>query len=438
MTNPVPFTKLHPVDATIDATVEIIDAEEVVTGTETKSVVKRPPDSTAITQEFLVCYSNFVGAPIEGVLLWETQAFHAYEKAPSDSNPWLKVGCVGVGGLATIAGVNALFSKNPVQPVIQAAQVLLPNLSPKSSVRPSRSPRIPATATVGSGAFMPEFSGSAQASNALLPKINVAPVISPAIRAPLPAQVIRQQQAGLVAGLGSPVSNSLARLAQPRLAPSLPSKKLAALNQRLPKKRALVQRPVAMGSVARSKVQKVPSRPVLDSLPRAVPESSQRVAPVRSTPMPPNQPIQNTAPLPLLTPNPAVIQSPEPLVSQLPKATVVKEQNGTAPSKKRQVVISAVVAPSLTQEINTAQTIQDFLQLSQKIPSESKIAILSLTPQAAIAVPNTPKLAEFQVFRLPTATYQKVWMALTQAKEQEVPNYGFIDYQQKAIILPAS
>lgn len=129
-------------------------------------------------------------------------------------------------------------------------------------------------------------------------------------------------------------------------------------------------------------------------------------------------------------------------------------------------VFSINPSPQVHQAIATAQTLQDFLKLSQKIPENAQ-AVLSLTPQAALAVPNAPMVANlpatgeqsgpqdqtgsqnqtpatehslpsFQVFRLPATLYQKAWIALTQTNGQAaVPTHGFIDYQERAIVLPS-
>jgi hypothetical protein len=98
------------------------------------------------------------------------------------------------------------------------------------------------------------------------------------------------------------------------------------------------------------------------------------------------------------------------------------------------------ISNSLQQSIAGAQTIQDFMALSPKIPKDLHVAVVPLTSQAAIAVPTTEEFGQFQVFRFSKALYDKTWAMLTRTTNstQPSPTNGFIDYQQRAIILPAS
>jgi hypothetical protein len=103
-------------------------------------------------------------------------------------------------------------------------------------------------------------------------------------------------------------------------------------------------------------------------------------------------------------------------------------------------VLSGQISVSLQHSISNARTIQDFIKLLPKIPKEMQVAVLSLTSQAAIAVPKADEFERFQIFRFPKVTYQKAWALLTQSKDsnQALPPYGFIDYHRQVIVLITS
>jgi hypothetical protein len=131
---------------------------------------------------------------------------------------------------------------------------------------------------------------------------------------------------------------------------------------------------------------------------------------------------------------------------QLPeKAGLSESLNSFQPSHENLIKeISQIggadqVSESVQSAIASAETIHDFIQLSAKIPQDRR-TVLSLTPQAAIAIPASKQFEQFQVFRVPKAAYEKAWSELSRSTPvaQPEPTYGFIDYQKRFIVLVSS
>jgi hypothetical protein len=139
-------------------------------------------------------------------------------------------------------------------------------------------------------------------------------------------------------------------------------------------------------------------------------------------------------------PNPeqsvAASTAPAKVVNQHPSSP----ENKVSSEQSLSHAFGGKISDSLQQSIAGAQTIQDFMALSPKIPKDLHVAVVPLTSKAAIAVPTTEEFGQFQVFRFSRTLYDKTWAMLTKTTNSNHPSptNGFIDYQQRAIILPAS
>lgn len=85
----------------------------------------------------------------------------------------------------------------------------------------------------------------------------------------------------------------------------------------------------------------------------------------------------------------------------------------------------------------TPRSIQDFLELSDQLNSRSQPAQLPLTRLAASEAADFNYLEQFLVFRLSAEEYRNLWLGRTFERAGETaPQYGFIDYRHRAIVLP--
>jgi hypothetical protein len=106
------------------------------------------------------------------------------------------------------------------------------------------------------------------------------------------------------------------------------------------------------------------------------------------------------------------------------------------------------VSQSLNQAIHSAQSIQDFLQLSQRLKSELKNSsqiseqaiVLPLTMQAAVQALTSSQVEHLQVIHLSEADYQNAWAGLSHVQKKAIPapEFGFVDYQRQAIVIPSA
>jgi hypothetical protein len=455
---------------TID--VQAIAIDKAIERNAASALIK--PTDDAATRAFLTYYEAFLGAPDNDQILWQSQEFYgSQEERPPTlwSRPLMKVGVVG-GGLATLAISGALVPRETVQSVTAAARKLIA-AQPKASTPRAKASVASKFNSIAPASSIAEFSNSSTAS---IPKVQVPRVVSPAIRAPLPGQVISRQTVEVGSGShsaglkGMTAPSTQNKQGRPAASPNASNSLIAnrqpnsptARNSGLPS----LASPALLDSLASKQLSTTVPQPS-DSLSaltfqdNAQPKPSSQAS--TSTPMPPTEETKTF--LPSIGAGSATQNAkPSEVVRLLPTlaASMILQNAGRSPTASlnlpqtapnatsaaktknllevKQKAISGTLSQPLNQAINSAQTIQDFLKLSQKIPTSASVAIVSLTLQAAIAVPNSGQLESFQVFRLPSVTYQKAWLALTQRVERSdsAPQYGFIDYQQRAIVLPSS
>jgi hypothetical protein len=384
-------TRLSKLNLTQPSTLE--DVSEAASESATSASVASthsdsPHDTEQAVQIFLKHYEVFVEASVENPMVWQSHAFSGDREANLGMiSPWMILGVLGVGGTGVLVAANALWLHNDAPP---ASLQTLP-LRKDSS----KTPIIPANQIAPSS---PDAEFSPPVAN--FDRIQVQRIVSPSIRAPLPGQVIRQQGTTIVNSVPASVIKPKREAVQP-------------------------QKPPEVANAAKSEAPVKPAETVSAS----------------TTPMPPQVEPAKLEPAKLepakLAP---VTRSPDPASSaqsaavhqQIVKILVAQ----VTASRANQQVFSAQVPQPLKQSISSAKTLDDFLQLSPKIP-EMDVAIVSLTPQAASAVAEIKELKDFQVFRFSQPTYQKAWALLTHAKDQNTtsPAHGFIDYQQRAIVL---
>jgi hypothetical protein len=457
----------------------------------TESIVRRNifqelPDEAAILQDFLIHYAAFMGITPEDGMAWQAPFLPRDEPTVMKGRIGFKVGVAGVAGLATIAAGGALLPKDAIQALAETQKKpisrLVHRLSPQSS-RPVTQTKLNAIAPVESLSTPPQ---TLPTVSGLPPKLRVGEIISPAIRAPLPGQaLIHQSQSALPpsfnSALASPQTMPLPEWAttkvtvkkgapptppvaapaptpDPALTPGLvqPGSLLSdRANPLSPQLSGQAETPVS--PPARSPQLRVSPA---ESLPNSSKLRSTDSSPQTSAPANPAQPAMVAPPTALSAPlkfvnpvQPVVAQamvdsakigavlSPRPMSSAQGPETIAssKETKQLSAKSQEKTVVLANASLELKQAITTAQTLPDFLKLSAQMPANAPVAVLSLTPEAALAVPNAPELQKFQVFRLQANLYQTAWQSLTQVAGQPpaLPAHGFIDYQNQAIVLPA-
>ncbi len=481
------------------------------------------PDSRAIAQDFLEHYESFVDGAHDHWLSWQTPPFYVEDTPVTESRVWAKAGVAGMVGLAAMTAASVLLPQDTVSAIAQVPQKLpSPAVAPNSATSSPQValPALPSITAIAPAEVLPQVSSFTATAADPAPTLTIPAVSSPAIRSPWPAgQVIGQQPSG-VAQAGLPQAQfaltKLPQLALPKI--NLPQIQSSQIQSSQIESTKIESTKIESTKIKSTKIES--SQANLSSVQLPQPESFQRKSSLgeSSTTASPQPALLREigAPLTIGTPQAMpstewspgsglnAIQSPssaepEPTTTFHPPAEPSTEKqptlaapgaSGVLPQPSTPVVpeftethlnqtgnpslaaiklpgvFSINPSPQVHQAIATAQTLQDFLKLSQKIPENAQ-AVLSLTPQAALAVPNAPMVANlpatgeqsgpqdqtgsqnqtpatehslpsFQVFRLPATLYQKAWIALTQTNGQAaVPTHGFIDYQERAIVLPS-
>lgn len=463
----------------IDDAPNVIDAELVSAEDATTPMGCISDVFTA--EGFFAYYESFVERSMDDPLLWHSQAFGTNSEPPTVwLHPWVKVGLIGVGGLSTIAATGSLLLKGAAQPTLTRGTNATLNQKNSAAQRPQ----------VGSASVAPpsstmEFSGGASSSR--VTKVQIPKVISPAIRAPLPGQVISRQSIDLQS-----LSSPSAKLPNPKVSQSRTPNTRSASPKKISTSSAIVARPIRSNSSSA-----IPLPVLAPSAPEWVQgqmNSANRTSNSRaggSAVLTPKEPVyglsSESTPTPPSEGTPRSQSSSEDLNPQLQllrsselaqsvaatdkaklreiaatnsefsgveslasppftKSLLEDAQSALKLSgiKARQVdvnrrnVILGNVSQEISQSIDAAQTMQQFIDVSKKLPKDLNITVVSLTQQAATVIPKTNELENFQVFRLPMKDYKNTWTRFTQEAKQvvSVPEFGFINYQQQAIILP--
>jgi hypothetical protein len=350
-----------------------------------------PSDTEEAVQIFLNYYESFVEGSVDDPLLWQSQSFSG--KQPSDLgqiSPWITLGILGVGGVSVLVAANTILLRtdSPSKTQKSAAQ------RQQNQTTQVKRQVVPEPSTIEFSTAPTQFE-----------RVQVPKIVSPSIRAPLPGQVIRRQSSGIEP---APVAE-VKVLQKSAVSPS----KLEARKARTA--------PTVLPAPATPKLQASPTSP----------------APALTTPMPPQvAPSQGKS----------QISKSDPLVSTvLPILTAAVQKQIGASTLSVQQEQPPQTLDTLKKSISSAQTIQDFLELSPKIPQNLQVAIAPLSLEAALAVPNVEKFEEFQVFRFSPTTYQKIWAVMMQSQSTNPskpaspsPANGFIDYLERTIVLVSS
>jgi hypothetical protein len=508
-----------PSDAVMTASTEISLAPEQLA---VPLILEGTPDSRAIAQDFLEHYESFVDGAHDHWLSWQTPPFYVEGTTVTESRVWAKAGVAGMVGLAAMTAASVLLPQDTVSAIVQVPQKLpSPAATPNSTVPVSQA-ALPALTAIAPAEGFPQVSSFVPAAAESTPELSIPSVISPTLRSPWPAgQVIGQQQpSGVETSLSqtqlalaqlpqlklpqaklSPTQLPQPELPQPELSPTqLPQPKLSQtelLPAKLPQPESNrgIDASLAIGMPQEMPLPEWSRAPALNASQSPAPEKPAPEKPATSTALPspsassppPSWPTSDLSlaspilPIPSnqsLSPDPSkavatsgVQPTPAaamelsrpsvPIVSEFTETNLTKASKQSSSTSKQPGMFLGNPSAPVNQAIATAETLQDFLNLSRQIPENTPV-VISLTSQAARTVANAatgpnpsavlsaqtessaqtkfgdPRLQSFQIFRLPAAVYEKAWIALTQANGQsDVPVHGFIDYQERAIVLPS-